>query len=109
MLQCIFAPNLSQMASTGQRDFDFNRTEGKGSFQWKIDWLLELCVYNVLKADQFLTNNMAEGCSGKRYYGGGGCEIVKIENIAIEKSCVTTQNKINVQPHSGSRRLLRVP
>ena len=59
---------------------------------------------NVMKATgSVLTNKYAEGCPGRRYYGG--CEVVdKIETLAIERA-----KKLfgacwaNVQPHSGSQ------
>ena len=50
-----------------------------------------------------LTNKYAEGCPGKRYYGG--CEFVdKIETIAIERAKQLFGCEcVNVQPHSGAQ------
>lgn len=50
-----------------------------------------------------LTHKYAEGCPGKRYYGG--CEFVDIaENIAIERArTIFGCEYANVQPHSGSQ------
>jgi len=50
-----------------------------------------------------LTNKYAEGCPGKRYYGG--CEFVdKIETIAIETAKQLFGCEcVNVQPHSGAQ------
>ena len=50
-----------------------------------------------------LTNNYAEGYSGKRYYGG--CECVDVvENLAIERAKkIFGCEYVNVQPHSGAQ------
>ena len=50
-----------------------------------------------------MTNKYAEGCPGKRYYGG--CEFVDIvENLAIERcKKLFGADYVNVQPHSGTQ------
>lgn len=50
-----------------------------------------------------LTNKYAEGCPGKRYYGG--CEYIDIvETFAINRAKVLFGSEhANVQPHSGSQ------
>ncbi|EIE3539862.1 serine hydroxymethyltransferase [Escherichia coli] len=50
-----------------------------------------------------LTNKYAEGCPGKRYYGG--CEYVDIvEQLAIDRAKeLFGADYANVQPHSGSQ------
>ena len=58
----------------------------------------------VLEAQgSVLTNKYAEGCSGRRYYGG--CEFVDIaETLAIERAKkLFGCDFANVQPHSGSQ------
>ncbi|HFQ2426833.1 TPA: serine hydroxymethyltransferase [Staphylococcus aureus] len=50
-----------------------------------------------------LTNKYAEGCPGRRYYGG--CEFVDVtESIAIDRAkALFGAEHVNVQPHSGSQ------
>ena len=50
-----------------------------------------------------MTNKYAEGCPGKRYYGG--CEFVdEAENLARERAKkLFGAEHVNVQPHSGSQ------
>lgn len=49
-----------------------------------------------------LTNKYAEGCPGKRYYGGCQCVDV-VENIARDRACkLFGADHANVQPHSGA-------
>ena len=51
-----------------------------------------------------LTNKYAEGYPGKRYYGGTGEVIDKIETLAIERAQqLFGAEHVNVQPHSGSQ------
>ena len=51
-----------------------------------------------------LTNKYAEGYPGRRYYGGTGEVIDKIENLAIERAkLLFGAEYVNVQPHSGSQ------
>uniref|UniRef100_UPI0040497356 serine hydroxymethyltransferase n=1 Tax=Gelidibacter sp. TaxID=2018083 RepID=UPI0040497356 len=54
-------------------------------------------------AGSVLTNKYAEGCPGKRYYGG--CEVVdEVEQIAIDRAkTLFGAAYANVQPHSGSQ------
>ena len=49
------------------------------------------------------TNKYAEGCPGRRYYGG--CEFVDVvENLAITRAKkLFGAEHVNVQPHSGSQ------
>ena len=50
-----------------------------------------------------LTNKYAEGCPGKRYYGGCQCVDV-VEQIAIDRACKLFGSEYaNVQPHSGAQ------
>src|SRR5712692_1404281 len=51
-----------------------------------------------------LTNKYAEGYPGRRYYGGTGEVIDKIETLAIERAMkLFGAEYVNVQPHSGSQ------
>src|SRR5260370_10019009 len=51
-----------------------------------------------------LTNNDAEGYPGRRYYGGTGEVIDKIESLAVERAQkLFGADYVNVQPHSGSQ------
>jgi Glycine/serine hydroxymethyltransferase len=51
-----------------------------------------------------LTNKYAEGYPGRRYYGGTGEVIDKIENLAIERAKeLFGAEYVNVQPHAGSQ------
>src|SRR6059036_3653349 len=51
-----------------------------------------------------LTNKYAEGYPGRRYYGGTGEVIDKIETLAIERAKqLFGAEYVNVQPHSGSQ------
>jgi glycine hydroxymethyltransferase len=51
-----------------------------------------------------LTNKYAEGYPGRRYYGGTGEVIDKIEMLAIERAQeLFGAEYVNVQPHSGSQ------
>ena len=51
-----------------------------------------------------LTNKYAEGYPGKRYYGGTGEVIDKIEQLAIDRAQqLFGADHVNVQPHSGSQ------
>ena len=51
-----------------------------------------------------LTNKYAEGYPGRRYYGGTGEVIDKIETLAIERAQkLFDAEYVNVQPHSGSQ------
>jgi glycine hydroxymethyltransferase len=51
-----------------------------------------------------LTNKYAEGYPGKRYYGGTGEVIDKIESLAIERATkLFGAEHVNVQPHAGSQ------
>ena len=51
-----------------------------------------------------LTNKYAEGYPGRRYYGGTGEVIDKIETLAIERAKqLFSAEYVNVQPHSGSQ------
>jgi glycine hydroxymethyltransferase len=51
-----------------------------------------------------LTNKYAEGYPGRRYYGGTGEVIDKIESLAIERAKqLFGADYVNVQPHAGSQ------
>jgi glycine hydroxymethyltransferase len=51
-----------------------------------------------------LTNKYAEGYPGKRYYGGTGEVIDKIEQLAIDRAKqLFGAEHVNVQPHAGSQ------
>src|SRR5690349_14790860 len=51
-----------------------------------------------------LTNKYAEGYPGRRYYGGTGEVIDKIETLAVERAKqLFGAEHVNVQPHSGSQ------
>jgi glycine hydroxymethyltransferase len=51
-----------------------------------------------------LTNKYAEGYPGKRYYGGTGEVIDKIEQLAIDRATkLFGAQHVNVQPHAGSQ------
>jgi glycine hydroxymethyltransferase len=51
-----------------------------------------------------LTNKYAEGYPGRRYYGGTGEVIDKIETLAAERARrLFGADYVNVQPHSGSQ------
>ena len=51
-----------------------------------------------------LTNKYAEGYPGRRYYGGTGEVIDKIETLAIERAQkLFGAEYVNVQPHAGSQ------
>src|ERR1700693_2504999 len=51
-----------------------------------------------------LTNKYAEGYPGRRYYGGTGEVIDKIETLAIERAKeLFGSEHVNVQPHAGSQ------
>jgi len=51
-----------------------------------------------------LTNKYAEGYPGRRYYGGTGEVIDKIESLAVERAqTLFGADYVNVQPHSGSQ------
>ncbi len=51
-----------------------------------------------------LTNKYAEGYPGRRYYGGTGEVIDKIESLAVERAHqLFGAEYVNVQPHSGSQ------
>ena len=51
----------------------------------------------------WLTNKYAEGCPGKRYYGGCGV-VDQTETLAIERACkLFGAEYANVQPHSGAQ------
>ena len=51
-----------------------------------------------------LTNKYAEGYPGRRYYGGTGEVIDKIETLAIERAKeLFGAEYVNVQPHAGSQ------
>lgn len=51
-----------------------------------------------------LTNKYAEGYPGRRYYGGTGEVIDKIEQLAIDRATkLFGADYVNVQPHSGSQ------
>ncbi|HKW07349.1 MAG TPA: serine hydroxymethyltransferase [Candidatus Dormibacteraeota bacterium] len=51
-----------------------------------------------------LTNKYAEGYPGRRYYGGTGEVIDKIETLAVERATrLFGADYVNVQPHSGSQ------
>src|SRR5438094_2265706 len=51
-----------------------------------------------------LTNKYAEGYPGRRYYGGTGEVIDKIETLAVERAQkLFGADYVNVQPHSGSQ------
>jgi glycine hydroxymethyltransferase len=51
-----------------------------------------------------LTNKYAEGYPGRRYYGGTGEVIDKIETLAVERAKrLFGADYANVQPHSGSQ------
>src|SRR5438477_7910898 len=51
-----------------------------------------------------LTNKYAEGYPGRRYYGGTGEVIDKIETLAVERAKeLFGAEYVNVQPHSGSQ------
>src|SRR5256884_4042518 len=51
-----------------------------------------------------LTNKYAEGYPGRRYYGGTGEVIDKIETMAVERAKqLFGSDYVNVQPHSGSQ------
>jgi glycine hydroxymethyltransferase len=51
-----------------------------------------------------LTNKYAEGYPGRRYYGGTGEVIDKIEQLAIDRAKkLFGADYVNVQPHAGSQ------
>src|SRR5712692_328568 len=51
-----------------------------------------------------LTNKYAEGYPGRRYYGGTGEVIDKIETLAVERAKeLFGADYVNVQPHSGTQ------
>ena len=51
-----------------------------------------------------LTNRYAEGSPGRRYYGGTGEVIDKIEQLAIDRAQeLFGAEYVNVQPHAGSQ------
>src|SRR5438046_9539309 len=51
-----------------------------------------------------LTNKYAEGYPGRRYYGGTGEVIDKIESLAVDRATeLFGADYANVQPHSGSQ------
>src|SRR2546427_6042447 len=51
-----------------------------------------------------LTNKYAEGYPGRRYYGGTGEVIDKIESLAVDRAKqLFGAEYVNVQPHSGSQ------
>src|SRR2546425_9200129 len=51
-----------------------------------------------------LTNKYAEGYPGRRYYGGTGEVIDKVESLAVERAQkLFGAVYVNVQPHSGSQ------
>jgi glycine hydroxymethyltransferase len=51
-----------------------------------------------------LTNKYAEGYPGRRYYGGTGEVIDKIETLAVERAKkLFGADYVNVQPHAGSQ------
>ncbi len=51
-----------------------------------------------------LTNKYAEGYPGRRYYGGTGEVIDKIESLAVERATrLFGAEYVNVQPHSGTQ------
>jgi glycine hydroxymethyltransferase len=51
-----------------------------------------------------LTNKYAEGYPGRRYYGGTGEVIDKIETLAVDRAMrLFGADYVNVQPHSGSQ------
>ena len=51
-----------------------------------------------------LTNKYAEGYPGRRYYGGTGEVIDKIESLAVQRAMkLFGADYVNVQPHSGSQ------
>src|SRR2546423_13300599 len=51
-----------------------------------------------------LTNKYAEGYPGRRYYGGTGEVIDKIETLAVERAKqLFGAEHVNVQPHAGSQ------
>src|SRR5256885_7946651 len=51
-----------------------------------------------------LTNKYAEGYPGRRYYGGTGEVIDKIETLAVERAKqLFGADNVTVQPHSGSQ------
>ena len=51
-----------------------------------------------------LTNKYAEGYPGRRYYGGTGEVIDKIESLAVERAKqLFGAEYVNVQPHAGSQ------
>ena len=50
-----------------------------------------------------LTNKYAEGYPGRRYYGGTGAVIDKIETLAVERAKeLFGAEYVNGQPHAGS-------
>ena len=51
-----------------------------------------------------LTNKYAEGYPGRRYYGGTGEVIDKIETLAVDRAKkLFNAGYVNVQPHAGSQ------
>src|SRR6202158_6499838 len=51
-----------------------------------------------------LTNKYAEGYPGRRYYGGTGEVIDKIESLAVDRAKrLFGAEYVNVQPHAGSQ------
>src|SRR6202521_1298849 len=51
-----------------------------------------------------LTNKYAEGYPGRRYYGGTGEVIDKIETLAVERAKeLFGAEYVNVQPHAGAK------
>src|SRR5260370_12056290 len=51
-----------------------------------------------------LTNKYAEGYPGRRYYGGTGEVIDKIESLAVDRAMrLFAAQYVNVQPHAGSQ------
>src|ERR1035437_7119182 len=62
-----------------------------------------VCEAVVEAAGSIFTNKYAEGCPGRRYYGG--CEFTDVvENLARDRAKqIFGAEHANVQPHSGSQ------
>src|SRR3982075_682587 len=87
-------------------DFFFFFSSRRRHTRCASDWSSDVCSSDlILEAlGTLLTNKYAEGYPGKRYYGGTGEVIDKIEPLAIERATkLFGAEHVNVQPHAGSQ------